>query len=123
MSQSFQYGNYDQAIMQGHGKIDSVFSTDQTALFVNSPEKKLSENIYYLQGEQALKDKYYATAIESFGKAIEINPGNHDIYLDRAYAYLEKGEFDNSLKDYQVYTKQKISGKSRSEERRVGKER
>ena len=74
---------------------------------LSSYEKNDQENIFYLEGQQALKGQYYDQAIDSFGKAIEINPHDHNIYLDRAYAHLLNEQFDNSLNDYQAYTEQK----------------
>jgi len=104
------YDNNNPIIIQGHGKTDNVFSTNQSSLYFDNNTSKtrssIQENVFYLQGAQALRNNYYDQAIDSFGKAIEVNPGNHNIYLDRAFAYLQNGQFDQSLNDYQVYTNQ-----------------
>lgn len=63
------------------------------------------KNYFYLQGRQALNSQSYDQAINHFGKSIEINPGNHNFYLDRAYAYLQNEQFDRSLNDYESYKK------------------
>lgn len=105
--------NYNQdLIIQGHGKIDNTFSTYQPSFYTDG--KKASNNplicqsdILYYQGQEALKTKNYDLAIDNFGKAIEINPNNENIYLDRSYAYLEKGNFDKSLNDYNNYSLKK----------------
>ena len=110
---NLQDKNYEDIIIQGHGKIDSAFATNQAPFYIEennilgSHEKNFQENFFYLQGERALKDTHYNNAIENFGKALEVNPNNHNIYLDRAYAYLQDGQFDHSLNDYNVYTEQK----------------
>jgi tetratricopeptide (TPR) repeat protein len=99
-------------MVQGHGKIDNAFSTYQTPFYAdynklfNGPEN-LQENIFYFQGQEALKTKSYDQAIDNFDKALTINPNNQDIYLNRAYAYLEKGDFDQSLNDFNAYNQQK----------------
>jgi len=101
------YDNNNPIIIQGHGKTDNVFSTNQSPLYFDSNTSKspnsIQENVFYLQGAQALRNNYYDQAIDSFGKAIEINPSNHNIYLDRAYAHLQNGQLDQSLNDYNKY--------------------
>jgi tetratricopeptide (TPR) repeat protein len=98
---------YEEIIIQEHQKIDNVFSTNQSPLYFNDNTAKspnsIQENVFYLRGAQALRNNYYDQAIDSFGKAIEVNPSNHNIYLDRAYAYLQNGQFDQSLNDYNKY--------------------
>jgi len=104
----------EELIFQGHGKIDNAFSTDQTSFYAdyksisNGSEKNLRENVFYFQGQEALKIERYDQAIDSFGKALEVNPNNNNIYLDRAFAYLETGEFDRSLNDYNIYNQKNI---------------
>ena len=109
-----------QAIIQEHIKVDKVFSTDQTSYYLNTKNlskdssKELQEKIYYFQGQEALNIYDYDQAIDSFGKAIEINPNNHNVYLDKAYAHLKAGEFDKSLNDYHVYNEQKNNNTERA---------
>ncbi|MFA6119335.1 MAG: tetratricopeptide repeat protein [Parachlamydiales bacterium] len=96
-------------IIQGHGKIDYIFSTFQTPFYADYKKNSNNQgswqsNIFYYQGQEALKTKNYDQAIDDFGKALEINPNNHDIYLDRAYAHLERGDFNQALYDYNSYS-------------------
>ena len=104
---NLQGKTYEDIIIQGHGKIDCAFGTNQTPMYLeennNNFENKFQENFFYFQGQQALNEQYYDKAVDSFGKAIEANPNNHNIYLDRAFAYLQTGEFDHSLNDYNSY--------------------
>lgn len=105
--------NYSQdLIIQGHGKIDNIFSTYQPSFYIDSKSTynnplSCQSNILYYQGQEALKNKNYDQAIDNFEKALTINPNNHYIYLDRAYAYLEKGEFEHSINDFNTYNQQK----------------
>lgn len=100
---------HKQIINQGHGKIDDVFATNQASLYMDkkdSSNQNFQENFFRSQGEQALNSQHYDKAIDNFGKAIKEGPNNHNIYLDRAYAFLQDGQFERSLNDYQVYTRQ-----------------
>lgn len=110
ISSYLPYDINDSIIIEGHGRVDNVFSTNQTPLYLDNNMSgvptSIQENIFYLQGDFALKNNHYEQAIDSFGKAIEANPSNHNIYLDRAFAYFNVGEFDNSLQDYHTYTQQ-----------------
>ncbi|NGX35647.1 MAG: hypothetical protein K1000chlam1_00477 [Candidatus Anoxychlamydiales bacterium] len=110
----------EKKVSEGHQKIDQIFATNLSEnndkiiesslahealwnLSQNIQDKNLQENTHYFQGQEALKAKYYDKAVDSFGKALESTPNNHNIYLDRAFAYLQAGEFDHSLNDYNAY--------------------
>ncbi|KPK33716.1 MAG: hypothetical protein AMS24_00075 [Chlamydiae bacterium SM23_39] len=100
---------YEQIINQGHGQVDNVFATNQASLYMDKNDnsnQNFQENFFRIQGEQALNNKHYDKAIDNFGKAIANNPNNHNIYLDRAYAFLQDGQFEHSLNDYQVYIRE-----------------
>ncbi|KPK32604.1 MAG: hypothetical protein AMS24_03795 [Chlamydiae bacterium SM23_39] len=100
---------HEKIINRGHGKVDDVFATNQASLYMDkndSSNQNFQENFFRSQGEQALNNEHYAKAIDNFEKAITNNPNNHNIYLDRAYAFLQDGQFEHSLNDYQVYTRQ-----------------
>jgi tetratricopeptide (TPR) repeat protein len=64
-------------------------------------------NLYQMRGEYALELHSYDQAILDFSKVIEENPSHPDAYLDRATAYLNSGDYERSLRDYQSYTAQK----------------
>lgn len=96
----------EKLVFKGHEKVDNAFSTNQALFYVGKQKENLQESIFYFQGQEALKTKNYDQAIDNFGKAIEINPNNHEIYLDKAYAYLESGNFEKSLSDYKTYNEQ-----------------
>ena len=116
---AFSYEGYDDMLIKGHGVIDNAFSTNQTSSYLdnniyNSPDQNLKENLYYYQGQEALNKHSYDKAIEDFGKVLEVNPYNPDVYLDRAYTYFEMGDVDNSLKDYEAYNEQQAAPVDRS---------
>ena len=96
---------HEKIFLEQQEKINHAFSTEN--IFPNFSEKTLTENIYFFQGQEALHKKNYDQAINHFGKIIEINPINPNVYLDRACAYLETGQIEHSLSDYDAYIKQK----------------
>ena len=96
---------HEKIFLEQQEKINNAFSTEN--IFPNFSEKTLTENIYFFQGQEALHKKNYDQAINHFGEIIEINPINPNVYLDRACAYLETGQIEHSLIDYDAYIKQK----------------
>ncbi len=95
-------------IADKHEMVDRAFSLDSTqSVSTMDLGTDFKEVVYQLRGERAFELKHYDQAIFDFGKTIELNPHNHIAYLDRAAAYLEVGDYENSLSDYQQYTEQK----------------
>ncbi len=90
--------------VDGPGSIDNAFST-----FIYPPNlsSNFKENFYRERGSFALETGYTTQAIFDLDKAINLNPHNPIPYLDRATAYLQKGEYDRSLDDYQRYIEKK----------------
>ncbi|NGX56368.1 MAG: hypothetical protein K1060chlam5_00606 [Candidatus Anoxychlamydiales bacterium] len=97
--------NSDEILLKGHGEIDNIFVTNQTANYIDnkntfsSNPNSFPEN-FHLPYAEFTSNKNYYQSIEHFDKAINLNPNNHNAYLNRAYAYLQLGEFDKSLNDY-----------------------
>jgi tetratricopeptide (TPR) repeat protein len=97
-------------ISAGHGVTDHAFSTEQSIHYLNKEpssnglENHLSSDLFHQEGEQALKLGNYEQAIEHFDQAIAADSQNHDAYLQRATAYMELGEYNNSLRDYRTYS-------------------
>ncbi|MBI5346266.1 MAG: hypothetical protein HZB76_03905 [Chlamydiae bacterium] len=69
-------GKNEDLITQTHGKIDNAFSTCQTPFYFDykntNGSGNLQENVFYFQGQEALKTQHYDQAIDNFGKALEI---------------------------------------------------
>jgi hypothetical protein len=101
--------NWDQAVSVGHGTIDKAFLTDLSIRYIyptppSALDNRWQSNVFLSQGEMALKEQNYESAVEHFGKAIESDPQNSDAYLQRAYAYMGMEEYDRSLDDFRTYT-------------------
>ncbi len=75
----------------------------------NTSDRSCFAELYQLRGERALELNYYDQAIADFGKVIELNPDNHEAYLDRAFAHLQTGAHQRSLEDYLQYSARKPS--------------
>ncbi len=58
------------------------------------------ENILLVQGISQLETNLYDDAIDTLSEAINKNPKDKEVYFNRASAYFETGNFDESLKDY-----------------------
>lgn len=60
-----------------------------------------SAHFYIEMGiEKWLEDKNYSRSIDLFSKALKIEPHNSDAHLLRGTVYVEIGELDQALKDY-----------------------
>jgi tetratricopeptide (TPR) repeat protein len=55
----------------------------------------------FQQGQIALNAQSYSSAIESFDRALGINPHTAEVYLSRATAYLALNRYDNAIADYE----------------------
>ena len=91
----FPIDTYDKIIAQEHIKTNDDIYNYRAPFFID--KSNASESFYYLQGHEDLKGNYYDKAIYNFDKALELNPNNHDLYLDRAFAYLKASEFNRPL--------------------------
>ncbi len=62
--------------------------------------EKLKERALLVKGRAELEAGLYADAVLSLSEAIQQHPHQKEVYLDRAAAYFELGDFDLSIKDY-----------------------
>ncbi len=92
--------------IDGRRMIERVFSPEEPTNYVpaRTLKRDFRESIYQLRGEHALALQQYDQAISDFGRVIELNPNNHEAYLERATAHLQLGDHAHSLEDYQHYT-------------------
>ena len=66
----------------------------------NKQENIISSKMFQRQGECFLEVGLYNEAISSLNKAITKDPKNLEAYFQRASAYFETGDFEQSLDDY-----------------------
>ncbi|KAL9090956.1 MAG: hypothetical protein Q9159_001699 [Coniocarpon cinnabarinum] len=59
----------------------------------------MSADEFKAQGNKAFAAKNFDEAIESFGKAIELQPDNHVLYSNRSGAYASKKDWQHALED------------------------
>ncbi len=67
---------------------------------IESLEAKLASEIYQAQGEAESEVGLYEQAIVSLGLALQKDPSNKNLYLERAINYFEAGKFDEAIADY-----------------------
>jgi tetratricopeptide (TPR) repeat protein len=63
------------------------------------------ENVYVARGTYALDIKSYDQAFSDFGKVLELNKNNADVYLHRALTYFETGQIDKATEDFKQHVK------------------
>ncbi|CCB88323.1 hypothetical protein SNE_A04460 [Simkania negevensis Z] len=90
-----------------HQEIDRRFSTDYGPMFSNPfQEKDFNALSYQMRGEAARFFGYHNQAIHDFSKAIEMNPTNPTLYLQRSVSYFDIGLYDRSVEDFHHFTTQ-----------------
>ena len=67
---------------------------------IESLETKFASEIYQAQGEAESEVGLYEQAIVSLGLALQKDPSNKNLYLERAINYFEAGKFDEAIADY-----------------------
>ena len=67
-------------------------------------------NIYFLQGE-------FNKAVESFTRAVQINPAFNEAYINRANAYMKLKDYPAALADYEKFLS--LTGKEYDNVRRL----
>ena len=65
--------------------------------------KKVGPEYYFERGEECLESGNYDWALESFSKAIEMNPGLEMAYYHRGRVYQELGKMREAVKDYAMF--------------------
>lgn len=94
----------------GSREIDRKFSIDYDCPYsyvtTNSNSKVLP---YQIQAEKALDSGYYTEAIRNLDQAISMDPSDSTLYLERAASHFHMGEYDQSLQDFEIFKKSKIS--------------
>ncbi len=81
--------------------------------FFDSLSLPKSQDLHESRGLYAVNTGHYSQAVTDLSKAIEKNASNQELYLNRSYAYLKQGDFENSRNDFEAYTAKKpISAQS-----------
>jgi tetratricopeptide (TPR) repeat protein len=65
--------------------------------------KKVGPEYYFERGEECLESGNYEWALESFNKAIEMNPNIEMAYYNRGRVYQELGKMREAVKDYAMF--------------------
>ncbi len=65
--------------------------------------KKVGPEYYFERGEECLQNENYDWALESFSKAIEMNPALEMAYYHRAHVYQKLGKMREAMKDFAMF--------------------
>lgn len=93
---------YERGLLNFHqGKYFTALS-DISNYIKSSPEdaENFIASMYYKAGEIYSELGHYEQAISSLSKAINLDPANNELYLERASSYFQLGLFDQALEDY-----------------------
>ena len=88
-----------------HHDIDRKYNTDfHTTPTV--PEAKLDYNSLSFAQKANISYDFcaYQQSIDHYTHALEANPNNPDLYLNRSLSYLETGDYDKAYSDYTQYS-------------------
>lgn len=81
----------------------AVKAADRAIELAKTPDDKI-ENGYLLRGFALNRLESYDDALQSFDKAIEIDPKSLDLWQNKAYSLTKLGRFEEVLKCYDVMT-------------------
>ena len=100
-------GASDTPVGFAHNEIDKRFASDYGPIFSN-PAQEVNFNAlsYQARGEVASFYGYHNQAIHDFSKAIEMNPKDPNLYLQRGISRLNTEQYESSIADFRSYVAQ-----------------
>jgi len=79
---------------------------DQYTALLGKPTSQVEFNY----GRALFNLKRYREAASAFGRALELDPRDHDLYVQRAFALQNAGDYQSAKQDYQQYLSLEPSG-------------
>ena len=79
---------------------------DQYTALRNEPTAQVLVNY----GLALFDSKRYRDAATAFGRALQLDPGDHDLYAHRGFALQNAGDYESAKSDYRQYLKLEPSG-------------
>lgn len=89
----------------GHREIDKKFPIQNDYLYHQvgfDCDNKVYP--YQIQAEKAFDLGYYPEAIRNLNQAIDIEPNNSSLYLERAASQFHMGQYEQALQDFETFT-------------------
>lgn len=89
----------------GHREIDKKFPIENDYSY-HYPGLDYDNKIspYQIQAEKAFDLGYYPEAIRNLNQAIDIEPNNSTLYLERAASQFHMGQYEQALEDFETFT-------------------
>ncbi|MGL4347930.1 MAG: tetratricopeptide repeat protein [Chlamydiales bacterium] len=89
----------------GHREIDKKFPIENDYLYHQGGFDCDNKNSsYQIQAEKAFDLGYYPEAVRNLNQAIDIEPNNSTLYLERAASQFHMGEYQQALQDFEKFT-------------------
>lgn len=94
--------------LEGLSNAENIYQNIENK-FSSNPWLKSSQseeclpNFYHIRGEKALELGYYNQAVSDLNETIKLQPQNDTPYLDRASAFYQIGDYNQSINDYGHY--------------------
>lgn len=92
------YSKYTEIVTLKKNKTLTITANLDRLAEEKAPE--LTANDYLNMGRDAVRDNKFDLAIEDFGKAIALQPGDPDAYIERGKVYAMKSEAQSAAVDY-----------------------
>ena len=97
---------YDNPWAFAHSEIDKSFASPYSSSLSEPPnDTSFPALSYQARAEAARFCGYYSQAVDDFTKAIERNPKDRALYLQRGTSYFAMGAYANSMEDFHVFAK------------------
>jgi len=113
----FNYGNKREAYFM----FKQVVEIDPA--YIHNPEEAGGDNAYFYLGLFYLNDiEDIDGAIELFTKAIELCPHDDASWENRGYCWIDKGEYEKAIADFEIALKGNFGGTDKEEIKSVIKE-
>ena len=100
-------GASDNPVGFGHNEIDNRFASNSGPMFSNpAQETNFNALSYQVRGEAARVYGYYDQSVSDFTKAINMNPTDPTLYLQRSASYFDMGQYNKSVEDFNKFSSQ-----------------
>jgi Flp pilus assembly protein TadD len=93
------------------GRLDDAINEYKIAIEqYNAQRHSPTPQVLVNYGLALFNSKRYRDAAEAFGRALEIDPNDHDLYALRGFALQNAGDYQTAKSDYQRYRDLEPSG-------------
>lgn len=89
----------------GHREIDRKFCIDNDYLYHQvGLECNNKVSLHQIQAEKAFDLGYYPEAVRNLNQALDVEPNNSTLYLERAASQFHMGQYEEAMQDFEKFT-------------------